>query len=622
MRRGAPVIVSLRCGFTDLLVMAFLAVLTLPAQGEEPADLLEQLQGSPDPSAHIRRIEGDTRKQYYSVLAQYDELIARDPQVIDELRRCRFIDEFLAMYEYSSAIEDLYDESAACFERVEKRYSEHPEVILQRLQSTYGEDQLEQGAVILQQVNRESWTSGQLSRLYATLAKTARARSHENAGDYALRALELDETADVRVIAAGHLLDRGERARALEILTSPFDGIDPQQGWALTDKLSLLAKLGARDDVLATHSLLVKTSDYSHTEAAHALREVGAIEQARAELRQAVEQGTHSSDDEKERFRFELELGTPADALAAYNTWRDLGWGNDPLGINRFALAIRHPSLPWQLRDVLAMFSLLGALAICGAALLVPFSFVHYASLARRVRDGTVMPSQGWLLRHAWAALLAFVAASVLALYVVGPMDVTAAGDNWWQMDASPAQLARMTLIESFLALALLWPLARVRVTHQPAWWGTKWDIPRSILVGAAIGAALRVPLLLFALSRPDALPSLSSADFVWQLLTLLRDQFGIYTALWVVAVAAPVIEELVFRGVLLRAVTAHLSFAWANVLQAGLFSMAHLNAKAAVMLFAFGLILGWMTRRSGGLLAAMVAHAVFNGIAAVLLLR
>jgi uncharacterized protein len=104
----------------------------------------------------------------------------------------------------------------------------------------------------------------------------------------------------------------------------------------------------------------------------------------------------------------------------------------------------------------------------------------------------------------------------------------------------------------------------------------------------------------------------------LWQLLEFIRDAYGPATAVWLVVLAAPVIEELMFRGVLLRAFAAHVSFGWANVIQALLFAAIHFDLRAAPMLFAVGLIAGYLARRSGGLLAPMILHFVFNLIAAL----
>ena len=141
--------------------------------------------------------------------------------------------------------------------------------------------------------------------------------------------------------------------------------------------------------------------------------------------------------------------------------------------------------------------------------------------------------------------------------------------------------------------------------------------------MGAAIAIALRLPVLLTWLARPDSLPALTQDDLLWQMLSGVLERYGWVAALWILSVAAPVAEEFLFRGILYRAFAAHLRPLWANLLQAALFSAMHQeDLKGSILLFVLGLALGTVARRSGGLLAPMVLHAIFNLIAALMILR
>jgi membrane protease YdiL (CAAX protease family) len=250
----------------------------------------------------------------------------------------------------------------------------------------------------------------------------------------------------------------------------------------------------------------------------------------------------------------------------------------------------------------------------------VPIAVVHYRGLAVRARTGAQYPSAGWQLRHAWAAFFAFGSASLLSLYTAGALDVTSDG-GLLGLDATPAQLARTTLVEGFLAIIILMPLAVRARSRDSKTWTVQWNIAKCVLVGAALGLALRIPLLLAYFARPDAVRMAAPDDAIWQLIIAVRDHYGTLAALWLLSIAAPVIEELVFRGILYRAFTAHIGAGWANALQAALFSAIHLNLKAALFIFVVGLIFGTLTRRSGGLLASIVMHASFNLIAALVFL-
>src|SRR5262249_8217645 len=158
----------------------------------------------------------------------------------------------------------------------------------------------------------------------------------------------------------------------------------------------------------------------------------------------------------------------------------------------------------------------------------LPLSFIHYRGLARRARSGDAYPTSGWQLRHAWMALFAFGCASLLSLYSGGPIDISTNPSLEWGVDATPAQLARGTLFESFLTIAFLLPLGRLASRHQPAWWGTKWSLGRSVLIAVAVGLVFKLQVILALLAGPDATPLLGADDPLWKLLGEVRTQFGV----------------------------------------------------------------------------------------------
>jgi membrane protease YdiL (CAAX protease family) len=293
----------------------------------------------------------------------------------------------------------------------------------------------------------------------------------------------------------------------------------------------------------------------------------------------------------------------------------------DPLGINRFALFLRAPSLPWQARDFMGLLGFLGALAAIALICAVPVAGVHYRGLAVRAHSGQPYPTEGWRLRHAWIALCCIGSASLFALYAAGSVDVMAANAGGWAIDATHSQLGRVTLIESLLTISLLLPFGAVAASRQTLWGDAQWSVVKSCAVALALALVFRLPLLMAWTSRPDSMQQLALDDALWQMIGTVRDQYGMITALWVVGITAPVVEEFVFRGILLRSFAAHISPGWANLVQAALFSAMHMNLKAAVLLFVFGLVLGTLARRSGSLLAPMIMHAAFNLTAALLLL-
>lgn len=189
-------------------------------------------------------------------------------------------------------------------------------------------------------------------------------------------------------------------------------------------------------------------------------------------------------------------------------------------------------------------------------------------------------------------------------------------------MDATASQLARMAVAEVFLAIMFLVALGKAEPGRQPLWQGTVWSLRKCLLAGAGFALLLRVPLLIALLTTPEAISSLAALDPVWQIVLNVRQQFGVVAAFWLVVLAAPVVEEFLFRGVILKAFSNHISFGWANTLQAAMFAAIHFNPAAVPVLFTFGAIAGWLSRRSGGLLSPIILHLIFNLAAAIVVLR
>jgi membrane protease YdiL (CAAX protease family) len=77
--------------------------------------------------------------------------------------------------------------------------------------------------------------------------------------------------------------------------------------------------------------------------------------------------------------------------------------------------------------------------------------------------------------------------------------------------------------------------------------------------------------------------------------------------------VIAPVAEEFLFRGLLFSAAQkmGWRMLAWAGV--SFLFALIHHNAPIFVSLFVFALALTWLYKETGGLLAPIAAHVLFN---------
>ena len=89
-----------------------------------------------------------------------------------------------------------------------------------------------------------------------------------------------------------------------------------------------------------------------------------------------------------------------------------------------------------------------------------------------------------------------------------------------------------------------------------------------------------------------------------------------------VLAVGAPLVEELFFRGLVLRALAGRLPVPVAIVVTGLAFGLAHFEALQFAGLAVFGMVLAALAWRSGRLAPSIAAHAAFNATAVISVAR
>lgn len=89
----------------------------------------------------------------------------------------------------------------------------------------------------------------------------------------------------------------------------------------------------------------------------------------------------------------------------------------------------------------------------------------------------------------------------------------------------------------------------------------------------------------------------------------------GLLLSVVAVVVVGPLIEELAFRGVVLRVALDRLEFWPALAVSSAVFALSHATAWTFVPTVALGLAAGWLVARRGSLWPAIALHAGYNGL-------
>lgn len=221
-----------------------------------------------------------------------------------------------------------------------------------------------------------------------------------------------------------------------------------------------------------------------------------------------------------------------------------------------------------------------------------------------------------------------------------------------WQAGAGAAAVLIVSLLVSKLLLDALvefdWPivvyvvlLGLIGYGPSVAWWriaSKRWGTGRPVHdVGgtprwsdlgwgpliwlAAIGTQVVIAVVVIGLDIPIS----NNTDGISE---LQADRSYVVALVITAVVAAPLVEEIVFRGLIMRSLLGKVGPIVAIGAQGVLFGLAHVdpvrgagNIGLALVLSGVGCALGgfaYMLRRIG---PAIVAHAIFNGVAMILVL-
>jgi membrane protease YdiL (CAAX protease family) len=217
---------------------------------------------------------------------------------------------------------------------------------------------------------------------------------------------------------------------------------------------------------------------------------------------------------------------------------------------------------------------------------------------------------------HAFAAWLiaALVALSgqIAILAATGYVDVTADDRPLW-LDAVLLIPLWVSLLAATIIISRQWGTGSLRDDYGLRF--RTFDL-LGVPIGIASQAVL-IPAIYWVLR-------VSSEDVSSQARTL-TDRAGsdaeVVLLVLMVVVGAPIIEELFFRGLLMRAIQARWNDSLALVASALFFALVHFQPLQIPGLFAFGLILGACAQRTGRLGMGILAHSAFNATAVVMLL-
>ena len=232
--------------------------------------------------------------------------------------------------------------------------------------------------------------------------------------------------------------------------------------------------------------------------------------------------------------------------------------------------------------------------------------------LAEQPQPPATARTWGYFATFGWA-LLAYLVATIIttaALYLWDPSTVPADMDFSGLMTDS--RYVSLTTIISNLILTgiLFWAAARSGWTAND-YLAINWPSRQEVVV-ALISLAVLLPVL-------DGLAYLAGQPILPPFMTdIYRDakSTGSLLLLWLaIVVAAPVAEEIIFRGFIFRGWVRPQRPMLGILIVTALFAVIHIqyNWFGIFQVFLIGFLLTWTRWRSGSTLLPMVMHVIAN---------
>jgi membrane protease YdiL (CAAX protease family) len=158
-------------------------------------------------------------------------------------------------------------------------------------------------------------------------------------------------------------------------------------------------------------------------------------------------------------------------------------------------------------------------------------------------------------------------------------------------------------------------------VLHDFKLW---FDLRLDVVLGVVVGLASQFVLVpLISLPWIKALGKTThDLDKVAKNLTdKAHDPLGVVLLVLILVIGAPIVEELFFRGLLLRSIERRFGTGWAIGGSALVFGVSHFELLQLPALVAFGAVLAFLAVRYDRLGPSILAHMTFNAATVVVLL-
>lgn len=209
-----------------------------------------------------------------------------------------------------------------------------------------------------------------------------------------------------------------------------------------------------------------------------------------------------------------------------------------------------------------------------------------------------------------WHAVLLCVTFIALQMVFITPFAVLQVVFKHPRLISHPAVLGAVNVSACAALVTISWFIGRPPMSDVFAFRRVSGPTIGSVLVASA-GAII-------LLSELDNLFQILVPVPEW-IVRLFNDVSSVskhgWASLFLLVMVAPLTEEVIFRGLILRAFLRRFKPAAAFLLSSGLFGMVHLNPWQFVSASALGVLFAWWYARTQSLVPSLIGHALANAM-------
>ncbi|MFN3195854.1 MAG: type II CAAX prenyl endopeptidase Rce1 family protein [Chlorobiota bacterium] len=574
-----------------------------------------------DHEIFIEKLRNSSEVIYEQCIAEYDTYLEQHPDDVKVLiEKCKFIQN--AQYDEYNDYNPNQDQFDSLIVVLAEKYPSNPDVLLYRTTLNWGDELNELFTESIKAItkNPENWSDEQLGLLYSKISEYYYwDEDYSESLSYIRRAINKAPQYEFTLEHAQILYEMDQKEKSLEIVLSIKD--TNREPWVLSQKAELMLKLEAYNEAFSIYTQIAEIdSNFNNNyEIANTLEAIGKYDFARSYLIADTTNTWYNEGPILNLLQHDIKYQDGDKCIQTYNSYRDLGYSVDPLGLYRIKIFFKSPILPWKFRDILSILTFLFVIAIL---LIIPSIWilpVYFAGHHFNFLERNKAFRNRWGLKSFWIVSVGVLISSLFSVFVNPEIlysdFITILQINQFEQQ----QNAMMSLI--FIIVLAIFAFSTLNKKNCYLIYSSSLSKGKTILLAIGIvfglriiiGAYVNIGSLFVDISSLEIANITEIVFSTKEEIESMLSYFGVFPTFLLICILVPIYEEIIFRGVILDSCEKYINYKWANFIQAFLFAMLHQSLFLFPMFFLFGIIAGVMTRKTKGLFASIIFHMINN---------